>query len=78
MKELGITREHFEEATSWKPKEIYLGEGEVDFETIFRGLRGAGYSGWWNFEGHSTVNPEEDAGRAYSYISRLLQEIGTE
>ena len=78
MKELGITREHFEEATSWKPKEIYLGEGEVDFETIFRGLKGASYSGWWNFEGHSTVNPEQDAGRAYSYISRLLREIGTE
>ena len=77
MKELRITREEFEEASSWEPREIYLGEGEVDSERIFRGLKDAGYSAWWNFEGHSTVDPEEDARRAYSYIQGSLREIAT-
>lgn len=77
MMELGITGEEFDEASSWEPREIYLGDGEVDFERIFRGLKDAGYSGWWNFEGHSTVDPEEDARRAYGYIEGSLRKMTT-
>jgi L-ribulose-5-phosphate 3-epimerase UlaE len=44
-------------ALAWKPREIPLGEGEVDFKTIFKGLKDVSYSGWWNFEGHATIDP---------------------
>ena len=74
MKELRLTREEFEKALTWQHREIHLGEGEVNFKTIFQGLRDAGYPGWWNYEGHSTDNPEEYARRAYIYINKLLRE----
>jgi len=74
MKELRLTREEFEKALTRQHREIHLGEGEVNFKTIFQGLRDAGYPGWWNYEGHSTDNPEEYARRAYIYINKLLRE----
>lgn len=76
MKKLNINGKQFEEALAWKPREIPLGEGEIDFKAIFKGLKDHGYSGWWNFEGHSTIDPEEDARKSYAYINELLRGIG--
>ncbi len=73
---LGITRKELAEALAWKPREVYLGEGEIDFRGILSGLRDAGYAGWWNFEGHSTVDPEKDAAMGFRYLIGLLKELG--
>jgi len=72
---LGVTRKELAEALAWKPREVYLGEGDIDFRGITAGLRDAGYAGWWNFEGHSTVDPEKDAAMGFRYLTALLTEL---
>ena len=74
MTKLGVTSKQIKEAEHQKA--VYLGGGEIDFRSIFKGLRDSGYSGWWNFEGSMTIDPEEEARRAFVYINKLLKEIG--
>jgi len=73
---LGVTQDELKEALAWKPREVHLGEGDIPFRGILAGLRDAGYQGWWNFEGHSTVDPEKDAEAAFNYLTALLKELG--
>lgn len=73
-KKLGLTEKEFEQASSYLGKHFFMGEGEINFKAVFKALKGIGYSGWWNFEGHWTVDPEADARKGFIYINNLLKE----
>ncbi len=72
-KELGLSQKAFDEALTYIGKNFFMGEGDVPFKAIVEALKSIGYSGWWNFEGHWTGDPEEDARRGFNYITRLLK-----
>ena len=72
-KNLGLTQKAFDEVLSYLSKHFFIGEGDIDFKAIVKALKGIGYSGWWNFEGHWTVDPEADAKKGFIYINRLLE-----
>lgn len=73
-KKLGLTQKAFDEALAHLGKHSFIGEGDIDFRAIAKALKGINYSGWWNFEGHWTVDPEADAQKGFIYINQLLKE----
>jgi sugar phosphate isomerase/epimerase len=72
-KELGLTEEAFEQALSYVGKHFFMGEGDINFKAIVKALKRIGYSGWWNFEGHWTSDPEADAWKGFIYMNQLLE-----
>jgi sugar phosphate isomerase/epimerase len=72
-KELGLTEEAFEQALSYVGKHFFMGEGDINFKAIAKALKRIGYSGWWNFEGHWTSDPEADAWKGFIYMNQLLE-----
>ena len=72
-KELGLARKAFDEALAYVGRHFFMGKGDVPLKTIAKALKDIHYSGWWNFEGHWTGDPEEDARKGYAYITELLK-----
>ena len=73
-KKLGLTQKAFDEVLSYLSRHFFIGEGDINFKAIVKALKGIGYNGWWNFEGHWTVDPEADARKGFAYINQLLKE----
>ncbi|HEX2325405.1 MAG TPA: sugar phosphate isomerase/epimerase family protein [Chloroflexota bacterium] len=55
---------------------LALGEGGADLGAIVQAVRATGYSGWWNHEGGPEPNPEPVEQRSFTYLRRLLLEVG--
>lgn len=72
-KEFGLSEEAFKQALPYIGKHFFMGEGDINFKAIAKALKGIGYSGWWNFEGHWTGDPEADAWKGFIYINQLLE-----
>ena len=64
---------HLEDIARRKHYHLVPGEGDIDFEEIFRALAGIGYDGFVTVELYTcSEDPERAAGRAFDYLRRYM------
>jgi sugar phosphate isomerase/epimerase len=64
---------HLEDISGRKHYHLIPGEGDIDFEDIFRALAGIEYDGFVTVELYTCPeNPEQAAGKAFDYLRDLF------
>ncbi|MEW6358283.1 MAG: sugar phosphate isomerase/epimerase family protein [Planctomycetota bacterium] len=58
--------------TGGRPEETILGEGDVDFESLIRVYRDAGFDGWLCIERERSENTAEDVRRSKAFLEGIL------
>jgi len=75
-KKLGMDVDRLKGLVSRDLFDVEFGRGQIDIRRVVATLRDAGYTGWYNFEGHRLGDPEADARQAHGYLVNLLKEMG--
>jgi sugar phosphate isomerase/epimerase len=65
-----LTHMHFADSNRWPP-----GKGHLDFGSILRAMKEAGYGGCIGFECLPLPDPDSAARHAFNHTTRLLREI---
>ncbi len=64
---------HLEDISNRKHYHLIPGEGDIDFEDIFRALAGIDYDGFVTVELYTfPENPEQAAGKAFDYLKNVF------
>jgi 5-keto-L-gluconate epimerase len=65
-----LTHMHFADSNRWPP-----GKGHLDFRSILRAMKEAGYGGYIGLECLPLPDPDTAARQAFNHTTRLLREI---